>query len=316
MTGLVISITITQDNAGQRLDSFLGHRENITSRSQASLLIKAGHIKVNGHLQKPSYLLEKGDQLYLQMPPEKPSTLVPWNYPLDIIHEDQDLIVLNKPSGLVVHPAAGHDQDTLVNALIAHTDELSMGLKEKRPGIVHRLDKDTSGLLVVAKNNHSHNLLAQQFKDKTTHRVYHAICFGKFKSLNDSIEGFISRHPNHRKKFSLNNDKDKGKWSKTHYKVLMTTPSGLNLVELKLETGRTHQIRVHLSHIGHPVVGDDLYGALGYYKNLKSENLKKKIKDLGRFALHAKELGFKHPSSKKDFFFSTDMPDILKNLCS
>ena len=309
------SLKITDSEAGQRLDIFLSQVKNLASRSKVSQWIKDEKITINGKKSKPSYILEKLDLLYIpkfEYLDQKDPSLVPWDYPLNIVHEDSDVIVLNKPPGLVVHPAAGHQTDTLVNALIAHTNSLSSGSDPNRPGIVHRIDKDTSGLLVVTKNDRSHDIIARQFKNKTIHRVYHAICYGHLKEDEGFIEGYLSRHPTDRKKFHLHQESEKGKWSKTHYKVLQKTLSGLSFIELKLETGRTHQIRIHLSQMGHPIIGDELYGPKGHLKNLKSVQLRKKIKNLDRFALHATELGFIHPQTQSEVFFSQDMPINLK----
>lgn len=314
-------IEISVNNKGQRLDVYLRENGYVSSRALAQKLIDSGHVQVNNQSTKPSYLLEEGDQVEFKEIEVAPLKLQPWEYPLNIAHEDKDIIVINKPNNLVMHPAPGHSDRTLVHALLAHTQELSMGAGERRPGIVHRIDKDTSGLVVIAKNDRAHQFLAEQFKNKTVHRVYYAICYGYFKEPTGSVEGLIARHPRDRKKFCLmQGGKDdfkedhRGKWSKTHYRVLKELDSGLSLVELKLETGRTHQIRVHLHHIGHPLVGDKLYLGQGYWKNLKSTKLKNVIKELGRVALHAKELAFEHPTTLERLHFSTEFPQNLTQL--
>ena len=290
---------------GLRLDKALALLPQINSRSQAAHLIEDDAILVNGNLAKASYIIQADDLLEIEILPPPPTDLIPWNYPLDIIFEDQDLIVVNKPAGMVVHPAAGHYTETLVNALLAHTKSLSEGSAFDRPGLVHRIDKETSGLLVIAKNNFSHEKLALQFKNRTIIRKYYAVAEGRLKNPSSSYESYLARHPNHRKKFaSLRDLKTKkvitsadpapesGKWAKTHYKILKMHAHFIYL-ELKLETGRTHQIRVHLSELGAPVVGDTLYGSK---------------KELPRFYLHAAELGFIHPRSGETLFFKKDWP--------
>lgn len=289
---------------GLRLDKALSLLPEIASRSQAALLIEAAKVLVNQRKGKSSYLLEAPDVIEIQLGPPTESHLIPWNYPLEVLFEDNELLVVNKPAGMVVHPAAGHRQDTLVNALIFHTPHLSDGSTWDRPGLVHRIDKETSGLLVVAKNNYSHEFLAKQFKDRSIERKYWAVVEGPMKSQQTAMESYLARHPLHRKKFaSVRDPKTKkiimgpqapshGKWAKTHFKVLHSHGT-FHYLELKLETGRTHQIRVHLSEMGLPIVGDELYGS------------KQK---LNRFYLHAAELGFMHPVTKERLFFRTDWP--------
>lgn len=289
---------------GLRLDKALCLIPQIISRSQAAQLIEDGHVEVNGKKVKPSYLLTATDQLTVTLAPPPPTDLIPWNYPLEIPYEDDDLLVVNKPAGMVVHPAAGHFTETLVNALIAHTHSLSEGSAAGRPGLVHRIDKETSGLLVIAKNNFSHEKLSQQFKARSTDRKYYAVAEGFLRFQKGEIESYLARHPSHRKKFaSVRDPKTKkiimgkdisttGKWAKTHYKVLKSQKN-LHYLEVKLETGRTHQIRVHLSELGCPIVGDSLYGSK---------------RELNRFYLHAAELGFEHPRSGQRLFFQIDWP--------
>jgi 23S rRNA pseudouridine1911/1915/1917 synthase len=296
--------------SGLRLDKAIAQLPEISSRSQAAILIDNENVLVNGRVGKSSYILSAGDRIEIQLEAPPPSDLVAWDFPLDIVYEDSDLIVVNKPAGMVAHPAAGHYEQTLVNALLHHTKSLSEGSASDRPGLVHRIDKETSGLLVIAKNNSSHEKLAQQFKDRTIDRKYWAVVEGKLKSAEGSIESYLTRHPTHRKKFaSLRDPKTKkvivgkgtsdiGKWAKTHYKVLWSR-GNLHYLELKLETGRTHQIRVHLSEMGCPIVGDELYGSK---------------KDLPRFLLHAAELGFTHPTTGKRLFFKVDWPKEDKDL--
>jgi 23S rRNA pseudouridine1911/1915/1917 synthase len=199
-----------------------------------------------------------------------------------------------------------------VNALMAHQKQLSPGSDAYRPGLVHRIDKDTSGLLVIAKNEKTHNSLARQFKNKTTHRIYHAVVFGRLKEQKGTIESFIDRSPADRKKF-MSSDNPEGRWAVTHYEVLREGPH-MSLVKLQLETGRTHQIRVHMSSIAHPIVGDDTYGGKKRANNLASQQLKKLILEMPRFALHAKELGFVHPGTQQRIYFDSAWPADLQDL--
>lgn len=240
----------------------------------------------------------------------------PYNYKLDIIHEDEDIIVVNKPSGLVVHPAAGHYSDTLVNALLHHTNKLGIGFEAGRPGIVHRIDKDTSGLLVIAKNDSALRFLANQFKNKTVHRVYWCVTYGRFKTQAGTIKTYLKRHPTNRKRFaSVKNYDDKtspgGKHAVTHYAVKKESASGFSLVHCKLETGRTHQIRIHLSELGNPIVSDPIYGTKHRLNTIKSVSLRKQIGLVPHLMLHAAELGFIHPKTKKYLFFSAPWPEEL-----
>jgi 23S rRNA pseudouridine1911/1915/1917 synthase len=297
---------LPSEMSGLRLDKALALMSEVSSRSQAALLIENNHVWVNGKMANASYILQSRDILEVEIAPPPPTDLVAWNHPLEIVFEDNDLIVVNKPAGLVVHPAAGHHSDTLVNALLAHTQNLSDGSASDRPGLVHRIDKETSGLLVIAKNNFTHDKLARQFKDRTTDRKYFAVVEGKLRHQSGTVESFLARHPLHRKKFSsvrdpkskkiltdMKNPPETGKWAKTHFKVLKSN-GNLHYLELKLETGRTHQIRVHLAEMGCPIVGDTLYGSQ---------------RELPRFLLHAAELGFVHPQSNQKLFFKKDWPE-------
>lgn len=303
-----IEIVTTENDQDKRLDRFLVELPEINSRSFSKDLIEKEQVQINGQIAKASAKLRPGLKITIALPEDKPTQLVPYNFNLDIIYEDQDLIVVNKPSGLVVHPSAGHEQDTLVNALLAYTTQLSMK-NEIRPGIVHRIDKETSGLLVIAKNDVAHEHLAMQFKNKTTHRVYYAVVQGQFISPKATVKSYLVRHPTDRKKFSSlrKNNKiiqqfdskiENGKWAVTHYEVLQNTGTQ-SYVKLVLETGRTHQIRVHMKELGHPLVGDLIYGypALQYKKN-----------QLSRFYLHAAELGFVHPRTGETLKFQSSWP--------
>lgn len=313
-----LTLTISVDLTDLRIDKALATIEKIATRSQAARLIQQGLIRINGKVLKASYLTVLGDIINIEIPITMTSVLVPYDFKLVVPYEDDDLLIVDKPAGLVVHPAYGHAQDTLVNALLAHTSELSQGFNETRPGLVHRIDKDTSGLLVIAKNEEAHRLLALQFQRKTTHRLYRAMAFGKFVVESGKIESYLRRHPDDRKRVAstpLREDgTSDGKLAITHYRMLEYHPTGISLVELRLETGRTHQIRVHLSENGHPIVGDETYGAGKRVKTLKSVHLRKMIEALPRFALHAMELGFVHPRTGNTMRFRAPWPSDLMPL--
>ncbi len=313
-----IVLKITPELAGQRIDKALSSISQIATRSQAARLLQAGRVRIAGRVLKPSYQTNEGDEIDIDIPLAVPTELQPYDFPLQVVYEDGDLILVDKPAGLVVHPACGHEQDTLVNALLHHTKDLSMGFNEQRPGLVHRIDKDTSGLLVIAKHDEAQRFLAMQFQRKTTHRLYRALAFGQFKSPSGTIRSHLKRHPEDRKRVASVPVRDDGtsdgKPAVTHYKIAGYHPSGISLVELRLETGRTHQIRVHLSESGHPIVGDVTYGATKRLKNLKSVHLRKMIEEMPRFALHAMELGFVHPTTKKMMTFQAPWPQDLMPL--
>lgn len=311
--------------AGLRLDKALVCIPEIETRSRASHLIENNLVTVNGKAAKASYKVSEGDVVDITLPAPEPSDLQPYDFKLDILFEDTDIIVINKPSGLVVHPAAGHFQDTLVNALISHTDDLSMKFGEERPGIVHRLDKETSGIIVVAKNDKSHESLTAQFKERSTHRIYFAAALGTAKTLNGTIRSYLARHPVDRKKYASVIGPDRlplidkedppavGKWAVTHYEVL-GRKSGLSYLKLKLETGRTHQIRVHLSEQSLPIAGDVLYGADRKIKSIEQRAIQEDLRALPRFLLHAAELGFNHPRTQERLLFKKDWPEDIQVL--
>ncbi len=290
------------DDAGKRLDVFLSeHLENI-SRSLIQKNIKDGKVIINGKIiNKKNFIIAQGMDITINssvMVNNSKHNPVPQNIPLNIVYEDKFLIVINKPQGMVVHPATSHNEGTLVNALIYHSDNLSDVNGVHRAGIVHRIDKDTSGLLVVAKDNFVHRHLAQQFKDKTTSRLYEAIVYGGFNMDNmhyGTVDKAIARHPKNRLKRAV---VEGGKSAITHYKVLEQYGK-YSHISLKLETGRTHQIRVHMSYIGHPILCDELYG-------IKNE----KIKHNGQI-LHARTLGFMHPIIGEYMEFSSDLPEYF-----
>jgi 23S rRNA pseudouridine1911/1915/1917 synthase len=322
---MIISFNCAEEMMGTRLDKALALRPEVQTRSRASHLIEEGLVTVNSRMVKASLVLKLGDYIEIQLPEPEPTDLVPYDFPLEILFEDEHLIVINKPSGLVVHPAAGHSQDTLVNALIHHARDLSMKFGEQRPGIVHRLDKETSGILVVAKNDKTHAHLTQQFKERSIHRIYYAVCLGLPKPATGQSQSYLARHPVDRKRYASILGPDKkiqtakepqpsvGKWAVTHYEVLKNH-SGLSYCKLKLETGRTHQIRVHLSEKGTPIAGDNLYGADKKIKGISAKKVQEDLKNLNRFLLHAAELGFVHPVTGNNIFFMQDWPPDIKSL--
>lgn len=290
-------VTITYEGIDSRIDKALP-LELEKSRTEVQNLLKNGKVLVNGKVVKASYILKVDDYIEVEIPDAIVSTIEKKNIALDIVYEDKDVIVVNKPSGMVVHPANGHYDDTLVNALMYHCDDLSTINGEIRPGIVHRIDKDTSGLLVACKNDTSHNCIALQLKEKTTIRKYVAIVYGSFDHLYGRIDAPILRDPSDRLKMAVI---EGGKNAVTHFKVLEKL-GDYTLVECKLETGRTHQIRVHMAYINHPVLGDPLYGP------------KKVIGDFGQY-LHAKSLGFIHPTTKEEMIFEVEPPkEFLEKL--
>lgn len=277
--------------AGARLDQFLAGVADGLSRARIQDLIKDGHVKLNSGVAKASARLRTGDAVTLHEPPAVPTETVAEEIALDVLFEDDDLIVINKPAGLVVHPAAGNWSGTVVNALLHHCQTLSGIGGEQRPGIVHRLDKDTSGCLVVAKNDVAHQSLAKQFAGREVSKIYLALVAGKFARLSGVIEAPIGRHPVQRKKMTVLSA-ERGRAAKTGYRVLRELPEG-TLVECTLHTGRTHQIRVHLKHLGHPLLGDEVYGRRGSF---------------ARQMLHAWRLGFAHPRTGKHLNFESPIP--------
>lgn len=311
---------IFEDNADMRLDKALAMHSEIESRSQATRLIDIGCVSLGDKKMKPSRKTELGETYTVQVPFKELPNIEPLKMDLDICFEDDFLMVVNKPSGLVVHPSAGHYQDTLVNALVYYSQELSSGFESHRPGLVHRIDKDTSGLLVVAKNDSVQRHLSSQFKHKTVHRIYQAVCFGPISKDSGTIESRLIRHPSDRKKFSSEKPapgkEPKGKLAITHFKVLKRHTSGLALLQLQLETGRTHQIRIHLSELGNSIVADPIYGAKNRYKNLKGARIQQLISSAPRLMLHAAELGFVHPKTKENLNFKASWPAEVSDFLS
>lgn len=286
-----------EDNINTRIDSYLSEKLDF-SRSKVVKMIKDGTILVNGSVVKNSYMLKKDDVIVVGEYKEEEMSIEPENIPLDIVYEDNDVIVVNKPNGMVVHPAVGNNHGTLVNALLYHSKNLSSINGEFRPGIVHRIDAYTTGLLMVAKNDKAHEILAEELSKKETKRKYIALVWGVIKEDTATIDAPIGRDLNDRKKMSVTsiNSKD----AVTHLKVLKRFKEA-TLIELQLETGRTHQIRVHMNYIGHPVVNDPVYG-------------KRKIIDESGQCLHAFLIGFNHPTTHKYMEFTCELPECFKNI--
>ena len=291
---------LTADISGERLDAFLARSVENLSRSAAQKLIEEGAVTRNGKSPKKNDKLNIGDIIDYTIPEPKEVDIQATEMELDIVYEDDDVLVINKPKGLVVHPAAGHQDDTLVNGLLyAMGDDLSGINGELRPGIVHRIDKDTSGLLAVAKNDFAHNMLASQLKDHTMHRVYELIVCGTFREDSGTVDAPIGRHPSDRKKMCVTQRNSKN--AVTHWEVVARY-RGYTHVRCKLETGRTHQIRVHMAHIGHPILGDTVYGH--------------KKPELGQDSqcLHAGTLCFRHPRDGRPVMVFAPLPEYFQKI--
>ncbi len=305
---MLLRIIADADCAGERLDSFLAKKIENTSRSAVQQLIDAGCVTLESGKTVKSSLKVTGGELFLVEIPEAPENagLTAQDIPLDIVFEDADLIVVNKPKGLVVHPAPGHEDGTLVNALMFHCGDSLSGIGgELRPGIVHRIDKDTSGLLIAAKNDFAHRALSAQLKSRSLSRVYETIVRGKMREEAGTIDAPIGRHPTERKKMAVTDRNSRS--AVTHYELIAQYPGYAHL-RCRLETGRTHQIRVHLAYIGHPVVGDAVYGS------------KKPELGLDSQCLHARAIKFIHPRTNEEMRFETELPDyftqVLAKLCA
>ena len=301
-------IEISATDNGERIDKYLSEKFSEYSRSYIKGLIDDGRVSVSGKTVKSSFKVFNGAAITVNIPPLKEVEIIPENIPLDILYEDEDVILINKPKRMVVHPAAGHYTGTLVNALMYHCKENLSGINgELRPGIVHRIDMDTTGVIIVCKNDVSHRLIAEQLKEHSIKRKYQAIVYGAFKMDEGTIEGPIGRSKTDRKKMAIVPD---GKAAITHYRVIKnyTSPNGNNFahIECELETGRTHQIRVHMASIGHPLLGDEVYGAAKNPFKLQGQ------------ALHAEMLGFVHPHTGEYMEFHAPLPqyflELLKRL--
>ena len=289
-----------QEDQQMRLDKYLAEQFPEQTRSYLQKLIKDGEVTVNGKNVKTGYQLSKGDEVCVNIPEPKELDVEPQKMDLDIVYEDEDVILINKPKGMVVHPAPGHTTDTLVNGLLYHCKDNLSGINGvARPGIVHRIDRDTTGILIVCKNDMSHNSIAAQLKEHSINRRYRALVHGNLKDDTGTVEGPIGRHPIERKKMAIN--EKNGKPAVTHYTVLERF-GNYTLIECKLETGRTHQIRVHMTSIGHPLVGDEVYGPAKCPFKLQGQ------------CLHAMILGFVHPRTGEYMEFSADLPEYFQNL--
>ena len=314
----IISLLVKTEENNQRVDTFIKNKEQSLSRTRIKNLILKKNLKLNSQiLISPSKKVSTGDQLSLEIPEPKLASIKPYNFKLNIIYEDKDMIIINKPAGIIMHPGAGNYDNTIVNALMNYCGgNLSNIGDELRPGIVHRIDKDTSGLIVIAKNNFAHENLSIQFNKHSIKRVYQLLIWGKLRPQTGTIKTLIKRSTKNRQLMEVGSTK--GKVAITNYKTLEVfennkTPT-LSLVECKLETGRTHQIRVHMSYKGNNILGDKKYKKkFKKFKNIDPE-LEKLILNLDRQFLHAKTLGFTHPVNGKEIEFSSFLPQELENI--
>ena len=296
----ILTLQPNKEDAGKRIDAWLAANLEDMTRSAVQRLLEEGRVVCDGKQLPKNYKLNGSETLEVSLPDPEPVDVVPQDIPLDVVYEDGDVIVVNKPKGLVVHPAAGHQDDTLVNGLLyALGDDLSGINGELRPGIVHRIDKDTSGLLAVAKNDLAHTVLASQLKDHSMHRVYEAVVVGSFREDSGTVDAPIGRHPTDRKKMCVTARNSKE--AVTHWEVVKRY-RGYTHIRCKLETGRTHQIRVHMAHIGHPILGDTVYG--------------RKKPELGQDSqcLHAGTLCFRHPRDGRPVMVFAPLPDYFKEV--
>ena len=295
----ITNIVVSEDDELVRIDKYLSMTSPELTRNRIQGLISEGNITVNDKVVKASYKVCENDVIKMLIPDAVPVDIPAENIPLDIVYEDDDILIINKPKGMVVHPAPGHYTGTLVNALMYHCKDKLSGINgELRPGIVHRIDMDTTGLLIICKNDIAHNFIAEQLKEHSITRKYQAIVYNAFNEEEGTVEGNIGRHPQERKKMAIVPD---GRHAVTHYKVLKNMGK-YALVECQLETGRTHQIRVHMTSIKHPLLGDELYGPKNCPFKLKGQ------------VLHAKTIGFIHPTTKEYIEFDSELPDYFKGL--
>ena len=298
----LIFTTITAEESGERIDALLARSVPDLTRSRLQKLIEAGRVTVGNVPVKKNYRCSAGDIISVELPSLESAELSPQDIPLDIVYEDDDLIVVNKPRGMVVHPAPGHADGTLVNALLYHCGDSLSGIGgERRPGIVHRIDKDTSGLLIVAKNDFSHQALSLQLADHSLYRVYEAVVHGRFKVPSGTVDKPIGRHPIDRKRMAVTDKNSKN--AVTHWELLHTY-SAFSHIRCRLETGRTHQIRVHMAYIGHPLLGDGVYGAPSPEKGLSGQ------------CLHARMLRFVHPRTREDIMLEAPLPEYFLDVLS
>ncbi len=298
-----MKINIEAMQEGQRADSLLAEKIEGLSRAAAQRLLEQGMVLLSGSPVKKNQRTRPGQIYQVELPQVQESQVQPENIPLDVVYEDADLIVVNKPRGMVVHPAPGHPDGTLVNALLSHCGDSLSGIGgEKRPGIVHRIDKDSSGLLIAAKNDRSHQALAAQLKDHSLYRVYEALALGSFRQEQGTVDAPVGRDPKNRKRMAVTEKNSRN--AVTHYQVLGRYP-GYTYIRCRLETGRTHQIRVHMAYLGHPLLGDSLYGA-GRDKRFGLEGQ----------CLHARRLGFIHPSTGAQMELACPLPDYFTEILS
>jgi 23S rRNA pseudouridine1911/1915/1917 synthase len=303
------TFTVEKSLPNERLDTFLRSRFPAVSRAALQRLIGQGHITVNGQTVKPTHRPQAGEQIRVHWPEARPAEAQPEAIPLDVLYEDADLLVLNKPPALVVHPSAGHEEHTLVNALLHHCRGQLSGIGGvERPGIVHRLDKETSGCMVVAKTDAAHQALAFQFAARKVEKLYHALLCGELPRDQGEIRAAIARHPSHRKRMAVT--EDAGREARTSYRVLQRLNCA-TLVEARLHTGRTHQIRVHFQHIGHPLVGDLTYG----------QRQSKRLEELTRYTptrvmLHSQQITFTHPHTGERLVFEAPWPEDFRDAVS
>ena len=314
----IFNTTVPLNYHGNRIDKFLQSQINELSRTRLQTLIRDGQVKLNDiTISDVSKKIKENDQIKINFPPPKITFIKPKKIPLEILYDDDDIVVINKSPGVVVHPGAGNYEETIVNGLLfKYQNNLSSVGGKLRPGIVHRIDKDTSGVIVVAKNDNAHIRLSEQFSNHTIKRIYEALVWGSLKPQNGKINEKISRSVKNRQLMSVR--KEKGKIAITNYKTLkvfqnLNLPK-ISLIECQLETGRTHQIRVHMNFKGNPILGDRSYGKSKKKFKKIDPNLEKKINNFNRQALHAKSLGFIHPKTKKEFFFEARRPKDFDTL--
>jgi len=304
-------LEVPLESAGQRLDSYLASYLSEISRTRIQRAISDGDVLVNDHAVKSSYRLRDGDRVEIELPEPPPLELIAEPIPIDLVYEDEDLIVVNKPSGMVVHPGAGIDSGTLAHALAYHFNSLSNSGGRIRPGIVHRLDKETSGLLVVAKNDFTHERLSDQFRDRQVFKLYVALVFGRVSTEHGEIDARIGRSPHNRTRMTVLRG-GAGRTAHTIYEVADRFQD-FTLLRVQIKTGRTHQIRVHLKHIGHPVVGDATYGE-GRENTIRDVTVRRAIQSLSRNFLHSSELSFEHPRSGERLKFESPLPPELGSI--
>ena len=313
-----INLIVGKEENNLRVDVFINKKEELISRTRIKNLILKRKLKLNNQIiNNPSKKVLTGDKINLKIPEPKKTSLKPFNFKLDIVYEDKDLLVLNKPAGIIMHPGAGNYDETIVNALIYNKKDILSNIgDELRPGIVHRIDKNTSGLVVIAKNNIAHENLSHQFSKHSIKRIYQLLIWGKLRPSSGKIDTYITRSSKNRQMMEVSTSK--GKHAITNYKTIELFENNkiptFSLVECRLETGRTHQIRVHMKHMGNSIMGDNKYKKK--YKKIKNinVNLEKQINNLNRQFLHAKTLGFIHPKTNKEMTFTSILPHELQKI--